>query len=472
MASEKISAIVFVIALGARLINAPLIVSHGRPQLTPLDDLYHWKRIAFSAAHLPSVLEFDPDRGERGAWCPWPPLYDLSLGMIARLFGMKAILWIPAAGGAIAVAWAAYKFGREVGLALALSPFIVTESSVGDIDHHWLEWPLVFAILYAIQKKSWILLAIAMTVAMFVQTALVAACGLALVVLFFAGDERFARSFGAVAAIIALYRLTRPPGYPNSPWFLGWPHAALFAAAAIALLLRRWPLVAIAAGAALAFSTSIRSGMHFFGGDPWLSTISEFQPLWKGHFDDWISFAAGFSIGAILVFDLLRRRKEWAIAIFALAYFALAMTSRRFVAIAVPLLALAAAVDAAMILRRNVAMFVTAAIVLVPAVQLALWMMHPTPPISPEQKEWIRIAEVLRTKPPGRVLAPWSMGHCLDVIGEHAVVIDNFGSMPDRGVFDRANAALASSDPTAYCRQIGVRYVIRGKPLSIAEYGN
>ena len=469
MASVKISAIVFVIALGARLINAPLIVSSGRIQLTPLDDLYHWKRIAFSAAHFPSVLEFDPDRGEHGAYCPWPPLYDFACGIVARLLGMPSIIWIPPIVGAIACALAARQAGLAAGIALATSPFIVTESSIGDIDHHWLEWPLVFAILFAVRKKSWIALAIAMTVAMFVQTALVVACGLAFVVLFISDERRAAWAFGAVAILISIYRLTRPTTYPDSPWFLGWPHAALFAAAAIALLLRRWPLVALAAGVALAFSPAIQGGMHFFAGDPWLKTISEFQPLWKGHFDDWISFAAGFSIGAILVFDLARRRAADAIVIFAIAYFVLAITSRRFVAIAVPLLALAAATDAALIARRNVAM---CAIALIPAVQLGPWMMHPTPPVSPEQAEWIRIAEILRTKPPGRVLAPWSMGHCIDVIGEHAVVIDNFGSMPDPGVFARANAALASADPAAYCKRAGVRYVIRGAPLQILDYGN
>jgi len=474
MASEKISAIVFVIALGARLINAPLIVSSGRVQLTPLDDLYHSKRIAFSASHLPAVLEFDPDRGERGAYCPWPPLYDLACGVVARLLGMRSIVWIPPLVSAIAVAAATFfidkEFGRRAaiaaGVALATSPFIVTESSVGDIDHHFLEWPLAFAILFAIQKKSWIALAVAMTIAMFVQIALLPACGLAFLFLFAIGERRFAAAFAVTALAIALYRLTRPPDFPTSPWFLGWPHVALFVAAAVALSLRKRPVLAIVAGGAIvvAFWSAIASGMHFFGGDPWMSTISEFQPLWKGHIDDWVSFAAGFSIGAVLVFDLARRRAADAIVIFAVAYFVLAMTSRRFLATAIPLLALAGAVDVAMIMRRNVAMFATAAIIAIPVVQLGLWMMHPTPPVSAEQASWIRAADFLRTRPAGRVLAPWSMGHCLDVIGGHAVVIDNFGSMPDRDVFERANAALASEDPSSYCERAGIRYVVREKP--------
>src|SRR5205085_12388783 len=138
----------------------------------------------------------------------------------------------------------------------------------------------------------------------------------------------------------------------------------------------------------------------------------------KGDLDDWMSHAAGFSIGAVLVWDLARRairdrdKISGAIVIFALAYFPLAISSRRFEATAIPLVALAGAVDAAMILRRNAAMFAAAAIALIPAVQLALWMLHPLPPITAEQAAWIRASDFLRSRPPGRVLAPWSLGHC------------------------------------------------------------
>ncbi|HJT16602.1 MAG TPA: hypothetical protein VJ853_04415 [Thermoanaerobaculia bacterium] len=480
IARGKIAAVIFLTAAAVRLLNAPMVVRSGMPNLTPLDDLYHWKRIAFSAAHFPAVLEFDADRGERGAFCPWPPLYDLACGALARIFGMNAVIWIPPIGSAICVALAALlidvEFGSlaaiAAGIALATSPFIVTESSVGDIDHHWLEWPLVFAILFSVlagfsrpdRLKPVLTLTIAMTVAMFVQIALLPACGLAFVCLFAFGERRFAAAFGIVAMIITIYRLTHPE-LPASPWFLGWPHVALFAGAAVALALRKWPLVALVAGAAvaLAFPSAIATGSHFFGGDPWLSTISEFQPVWKGDINDWVSHAFGFSVGAILVFDLAGRavrnrdRRIGAIALFALAYFPLAITSRRFEATAIPLLALAGAVDAAMILRRNVRMFAAAAIAIIPALQLAIWMSHPLPPVAPEEESWIRAAAFLRTQPPGRILAPWPLGHCLDVLGEHPVIVDNFGTMPDAGLFWRAQEALRSGD----LRGFDVRYVIR-----------
>src|SRR5207253_5504033 len=63
----------------------------GDHRIPPFDDLYHLKRIEFSAAHFPRVLELDPDRGERGEFCPWPPLYDL----LASGLGPRASVWIP-----------------------------------------------------------------------------------------------------------------------------------------------------------------------------------------------------------------------------------------------------------------------------------------------------------------------------------------------------------------------------------------
>src|SRR5438270_12061732 len=97
MASEKISspprlligAAIFSLALVMRLTNAPLVFAGGVPRLSPLDELYHWKRITFSASHFPAVREFDPDRGEGGAYCPWPPPYDPFCAAIALILGGK-----------------------------------------------------------------------------------------------------------------------------------------------------------------------------------------------------------------------------------------------------------------------------------------------------------------------------------------------------------------------------------------------
>src|SRR5262249_21315211 len=152
--------------------------------LSPIDELYHWKRMSYSAAHFPQVLEFDGDRGDSGAYCPWPPLYDLLAGGAARLLGARdadgvlaRVVWFPpvifaafvaAAGAGVAHARGAFT-AVVAGSALAASPYLVTSSWIGAIDHHFLEPILVFAILAAtVWGRTW-LLAAALTAAMFVQ---------------------------------------------------------------------------------------------------------------------------------------------------------------------------------------------------------------------------------------------------------------------------------------------------------------
>src|ERR1043166_6779646 len=73
------------VALGMRLLNAPYAFENGKPRITPVDELYHWKRMVYSACHFPHALEFDRDRGVGGEFCPWPPFYDVASGGLARL---------------------------------------------------------------------------------------------------------------------------------------------------------------------------------------------------------------------------------------------------------------------------------------------------------------------------------------------------------------------------------------------------
>ena len=468
----------FAVALALRLLNAPYAFDRAGPVLSPVDELYHWKRISFSALHFPRVMELDPDRGDGGAFCPWPPLYDLAAGGAARLLGardpagvLRRAVWFPpvlfAAFVAAAVAVLARACGRltaiVAGSALAASPFLVTASWIGSIDHHFLEPILTFAILGAtLAVGRWPLavvgLGVALTAAIFVQTALIIAAGLSFAVLFFA-RKNAAVAFAIPAAAIALYRLARPPSYPNSEWFLGWTHAAIFAAAAVALLFPR-RVIGIALGALVTAPVlpQLIRGAHFLGGDPWLRTIVEFQPVWRARGEDLLSILVGLGAGAILVWPLALRRRsvaEIAIALFAIVYLALTITSRRFWVIAIPLLALAGAMYAG---KRIVLALLVA---VPPPLQLAGWLMTPDVRVSAEQRRWVETAQALRAQPPGRVLAPWSVGHLLDVVGGHAVIIDNFGSMPDEGLFDAANAALAGRDLQKFCREHRVRYVIR-----------
>lgn len=467
----------FALALTTRVLNFPLAFAGNVPLIAPSDELYHWKRIAYSARNFPQVLERDEDRGAGGAFVPWPPLYDFTAGAIARVIGISRIVWLPPFLGAIAVAIAATLIGKRhgvlaastAGVALATSPFIVTQSSIGNIDHHFLEWPLTFFIWWAVTRHDdattgrqddhhrpvvvpagRAALAVAMIAAMFTQTALITACGLA-----FLADRTRWRAFLATAGAIALYRLTRSSGYPDSAWFLGWPHAALFLAAAAWSRSRG---LAIAIG--LAAASALTQGATFFGGDRWLETIVEFQPMWRSTPDSVLSQLFGLSIGALFVWFLLR--KERTLATFAIAFLILTIVNRRFWSVSIPLLAIAGAVYAASLRQRAMRYAAAIAVAAIPAVQLAIWMQHPTANVQRFQLAWLRAADAMRAMPRGRVLAPWSLGHAIDVRGGKPVVIDPFGSMPDPILFDRAQDALLSRDETRlarFCDETGVRYI-------------
>jgi asparagine N-glycosylation enzyme membrane subunit Stt3 len=493
------------------LLNAPYAFDGGKPRIAPVDELYHWKRMAYSAAHFPRVLEFDRDRGVAGAFCPWPPLYDVIGGGAARLLGgttsdevLRRIIWFPPILFALFTAIAVFVLARRsatvatiLGIALATSPFLVTTSWIGSIDHHFLEPVLTFAILGATcvairartrsgQVRAGIVLAMAITAAMFVQTALLIAAALAFTVLFFATDGIAASwGFGIAAIAIAIYRLTRPPGFPDNQWFLGWTHMTLFAAAAIACAIvasrrsagARWRVLALLIGGSIAIAipsvrASLFTGSHFLGGDRWLRTIQEFQPLWRARGADLVSDIAGLSGGAILVWFLairaIRTRDSirLTVALFAITYFALTITSRRFWIVAIPLLALAGAIYVPLIARKRLAILAALLIAIPPPLQLAGWLMTPQT-IPPNQQQWIRATSFIRTLPPGRVLGPWSMGHSIDVEGKHPVILDNFGTMPDAAVFDRAQTVLLSNGEAAlarYCDAANVRYLILEQP--------
>lgn len=436
----------------------------GDRSVAPFDDLYHLKRIRWSAAHFPHVLEFDLDRGIAGAFVPWPPLYDLSAGLIARLLGEGAIVWIPPVVTSILVGLTVWVVGRLSAIPLACAPFLVVASSVGDIDHHFLEPFLVLGIAGAtvlvMRGRSGIPLAMAICAALFVQTALIIAAGLSFVCLWWFRTKNCALPFGAAAVVIGLYRITRPDAYPDTPWFLGWTHAALLAAAAIALIPRN-KIHGLAAGALFValipgVFSGLLAGSTFFGRDPWLATIGEFQPAWRP-LPRLMNYLAGLAAGAIAAVMLLRRRPELAtMGMFTLAYIVLTIPTRRFSTISTVL----AIVAGVLLLRVRWSVVLAAAVVLIPPMQLIAWKVgaRETSPAP------YAVAHFLRDHPtPGRVLAPWSYGHLINVIGERPVIIDNFGTMADPDTFWRAQSALDSRDDAklrAFCEEAGVAFVV------------
>ncbi|PYQ52365.1 MAG: hypothetical protein DMF59_04865, partial [Acidobacteria bacterium] len=160
----------------------------------------------------------------------------------------------------------------------------------------------------------------------------------------------------------------------------------------------------------------------------------------------------------ILIFLIAKRHPT--LAAFGIVYLVLALSSRRFLVPAIPLLIIAGAIAATEM--RKAAAVIAIAATLAPPIAYDVYV---GPALSrPPERRLYEVAEEIRPFPPGRVLAPWWMGHAIDVIGRHPVVIDNFGSMPDEALFARASAALRDRD-FAWCRAHDIRYVVIGRQV-------
>jgi hypothetical protein len=370
---------------------------------------------------------------------------------------------------------------------------------VAAIDHHWAEPLLVVGMVAGVVRRSAIGLAMAMTAAVFVQPALIVACGVAFVaILFVQGDGRalrrgtFAFAFAAVA--VAIYRAMRPEGYPSGPWFLGWTHVALLAGAAVACSVPafrlataddhgrasvRLRLLGFCAGAAVVAPAagSIFAGTRFFSGDPWLQSIIEFQPMFRDAGSagtDLANLGGGLLALAIVAAaerldrhratdsirggSLLDSSNVAVAALFAATYLVLAISSRRFLVPGIALFAIAGGIATAS--RRRWAAAAALALTIAPPLAYDVYALshREAETIDPVMAVAAEVAQL----PAGRVLAPWHAGHAIDVFGRHAVVIDNFGSMPGAQLFAEANASLIETSPTAlrgWCRSRGVRYL-------------
>jgi hypothetical protein len=452
----------------------------------PYDDLFHLQRISSTFAD-----------------CPWPPLYDGMMRGIFAVVGMRGIVWVAPIVFSLFAAFIAWRVSVTSGLVLALTPYLITVSRTGALDHHWIEPMLVALLLFASVRRNMWLLTLALVAALFVQTALLVACGLAFIVIFVRDDEPgwAARGFAIASLAIVLYRVTQHS--PDNAWYLGWPHAAMLTGAAVALALRqsqsqrgagvspaRGPsktLVILMIGALVALivpstAWAFLEGVHFFGGEPWLATIAEFQPLFR-HPPTLGDDLANLGLGAPMLFVA-----PPPLAIFGIPYLLLAITNRRFLVPATTLFALALGPlaprrgERAAGLRGADAFDATVRSVPHPAASrrpspraagpgyvlaiaatlpLLLFDLFATP--APRDDVPRLIAAEVKPLPEGRVLAPWWLGHAIDVLGHHEPIVNNFGTMTGAARFNDAMDALRQRDPqrlASWCRAHRVRYLV------------
>jgi len=507
---------VFVTALSLRTSNAMVAFREGVPFLTDPDDVYHAKRILYSVAHFPAVLNFDSQRNLGGAYCPWPPLWDLSAAAMLKLLGfngvssLKAATWMePVFASLFAAAlcfvvvlrWGSLA-GASAGVMIATARPLIFISSLARLDHHFLEGPLALVILGATavlicrprSLAGLFSLSAGIILALFVQTALMIAAGLSvLLLLWFASREALLKAslaFASAAAVVAVYRYRLPSDYPDSAWFLGYPHALLLVAASVALAVAGLPLFAKhsrllrilsggAAGAMVAVSfpavrDSLTAGAGFLGGNEWLSGIQEFQPFFTDRGRVWLD--ALLLVPMLPTLALARsaiREKsplDAAIAVFALLYSLLSVSSRRFAYVSIPLLAFSGAVAIHRKLQHGarVEARIFAALMVLPML-LPTLVYRPSSRPEPRVESLIHASFALRILPaPGGVLAPWDAGHLLNYYSGRSVAIDNFGDVGRPGVFKESLGMLLSEDDdrfAAWCRKKGIAYVVLEHPI-------
>jgi oligosaccharyl transferase STT3 subunit len=516
--------VIFLVAFLLRISNLSTAFANGIPQFAPFDEIYHAKRIAYSAARPFRVLDFDSNRASHGAFCPWPPLYDMLAGAVARAAGGRTAVgalaiatWFPPIVASLAAAVIAGRLARRsllagvlAGLGVAVSTYFLDRSRLGAIDHHFLEFPLVLAIAASVGRlnragsarigyRDGALLGIALVVGLLVQTAILIAGILAMIgLLLFAERKTFpfiggALGFSLAAGLLVIYRILRPPGYPDDQWYLGFPHAAVLAGAAaacavIAVAMRRGlpfrgaiaPAGAAGALVVACFPTAgeaFFAGSRFFGGDPWFSSIVEFQPLFfrpdSDRLGDLCLLGGGAVASVAAVFDpAWRAGRRGTLLFFTLAYLGLAISSMRFLVVAAPLAAVVGAIVVSDLRERGFARsaWLFAIFLLLPSLTLSAGrVIRPAPPLGADAVPMVRAADsVRRSTAPGRVLAPWSWGHLFNVLAGRGVLIDNFGVMGGRIKFENARGIILSPREKAvadYCRWNGVRFVILQDPI-------
>jgi asparagine N-glycosylation enzyme membrane subunit Stt3 len=514
---------VFLFAFALRISNLPIAFADGVPQFPPFDEIYHAKRIAYSAALPFRVLDFDSNRGSHGAFCPWPPLYDMLVGAVARAAGgatavraLAIATWFPPIVASLAAAVIAGRLARRsllagilAGVGVAVSAFFFDKSRLGAIDHHFLEFPLVLAVAASVARLSrtgsvraaWrdgALLGIALIAGLLVQTATLIAGILAMVALLLFAERKVlpfaggALGFGLAAGFLVIYRILKPPGYPDDQWYLGYPHAAVLAGAAAACAViaaaieRGLPFgrAIAAAGAAGAFvlacfptaAESFIAGSRFFGGDPWFSSIVEFQPLFfppdSDRFGDFCLLGGGAIVSAAAVFDPgWRAGRRGILLLFTLAYVALAISSMRFLVVGAPLAAVVGAMTISDLRNRGFvrSVWFLTMLLLLPSLALSAGrVLRPPPVLGGDVVPMIKAADfVRRAIVPGRVLAPWSFGHLFNVLTGRGVLMDNFGTVGRQVEFENARGIILSPREKAvanYCRWNGVRFVVLQDP--------
>jgi asparagine N-glycosylation enzyme membrane subunit Stt3 len=531
-----------VIALGALVRLVRWREALWGPEVVALDNdsLYHMRRSLDVAAGR-GLPTFDPQiNWPHGGPVPWAPGFDLLGGAIAWVSGAPdsraaalAVAAIPVVLGvgvialAMGLAWLAAP--RQVrrpaalaaGILAALVPQAIFCSRFAQTDHHVAEALMVTALAVWAQlgvgggRGSRYELAGALlgagSVLFFTGAPIyvaLAAAPLVVAALLDRGEAPLVGrgaiglvAGGALAALASVPMVASHgravsfafPSYlqPALVVLAGTGIALAWIAARFGSLRRR-----LAALAALVVATSLVAALvpgvaaqvvagvrgWLLARDPWISTIEEFQPVWRipGRLSRvralWgIAGMALPFLAPLAAWASWREARGRALALLfqALAMAGLAVLQIRFGRPAVPVLAAAGGVALAALLARIPVRPVLAhagapvLALMVFAGDRAAWAATAAQPLD-KGDALVAAAFDLRPLGPGEtapgVLAPWDMGHQVNVLARRPVVANGFGSYLDPEGYEEVRKAytLAEPDLLAWMERRRIGYVVAG----------
>ena len=143
----------FLLAFAVRAIPWPSVLEGDRVYFFGTDAYYHMRRIFYSLAHFPTLLEFDPYLNfPHGAKPIWSPLFDTLMACVLLPFYSfgdeltveRAAVWLPPLMGALTVLALYFMAKRHFGFAVAVASSLVLcflsahfwYAQVGFVDHH------------------------------------------------------------------------------------------------------------------------------------------------------------------------------------------------------------------------------------------------------------------------------------------------------------------------------------------------
>jgi asparagine N-glycosylation enzyme membrane subunit Stt3 len=500
-------------------------------------------RAVVERTFLPPIFDAWEDFPEGGR-AVWPPLHDATLALLARLGGSTpdqptrglrtaaALPVIELVGVLLVAALLAGRVGGDRGALLAawlvaLTPALPRRGAFGEIDHNITEilGALLLLLLatrlaslpHRLRAAAPLLWGAAVLLALGFYTGLVLSAGLAAGAVLVGelldpdaprSGPSLASGFALAALLLPFFAALRVRPDPADPWRLGPVYALILAIAAAGsgiLALLAWRrargsrvqlAVCLAAlgGAAVVFAWQPRAawpalvkGLGFLGSrEVWLSSIEEFRPLVTA-----LSTVPAFTsallpgIAALVLGALaLRRERRWRlleVLLPALAFLALGLVQRRFLA---PACAFAAVAAGAMYgyskQRMRVAILFAAVLGVVISAPRLLRELEttakgePVPTILGGEAIGSVLGEVSKTAPsPGSppawgVLASWDFGHQILRLSGQAVAMNNFGSMQPG--FARKLALFLEPSPAravAALTSERIRYVVASYPPGI-----